>query len=290
MLGGSAEPISYNTTGEADGGGGEIKMTEHFINHDFVVNKKPTEDELQIYKDAISKSQFINNLWMDMAVTKFWSRSSGNTCGDVIRFCRFPFLWLLAMALMLYFPIVLINDYWPSSIECMSHRHGWTVILASEAIIIYLFSITGFNKWTLSDESQQVRNQSTWCLYIMLSSHSTRHKWVVIFGHLANVVCRGFLITATAFSLIYSDPELEEILIRGVEMHFLMEVPNVMRFMSKERMVNVLVSGYEQNGVKVVNYDTWQRQHKWLILVNGFIESAALLWSIALPIIILFCM
>jgi len=292
MSGGAAEPINYNTTDVVDGGTADNAVTEQFIDHDFVVNRKPTEYDVQMYKDAISKSQFINNLWMDMAVTKFWRGSSTGyeIIHDVIYFCRFPFLWLIAMSLMVYFPIILISTNWPSGIQCMENRHGWTIILASEAIVIYLFTMIGLYKWTPSEDTQQPSTQSSWFLYLMLSSYSTRHKWVVIFGHFANVICKGFLITATAFSLIYADPELEEILIKGVEMIFLMEVPHVLGYMSKESMVKVLVSAYEQKGARIENYDTWQRQNKWLVRINNLIESAAVGWSILLPLTILFCM
>lgn len=293
MSGGTAEPIKYNTTGDVERGTTDLAMTEQFIDHDFVVDRKPTQEEVQIYKESLESVQFRNTLWMDMAVTKFWNRTDASTCGylrDLVRGSRFPFLWLLAMSLMVYFPIILINKYWPSGVECLRDRHAWTIIFASEAVIIYLCSMTGFNKWTLSDESKQVRNQSTWLLYLMLSSYSTRHKWVIILGHIADVVCRGFLIPATAWSLIYNDPELEQILIKGVEMHFLMEIPHVLRYMSEDRMVDLLVSTYERKGARVANYDTWQQQNKCLIGVTRIIESGALLWSVILPILILFCM
>jgi len=292
MSGGSGKATEYNTISEANGGTADNTMTKHFIDLDFVVNKKPTQLEVQMYKDAISKSQFINDIWMDIAVTKFWIGSSTGykTCHDVARFCRFPFLWLIAMSLMVYFPVLLIINNWPSRIECFEQRHEWTVILAGEAVIVYLFSGIGIYQWIPGDDNEKSHNVGDMFLYLMLSSHSTRHKWVVILGHFANVVCRGFLITATAFSLVYADPHLEEILIKGVEMLFLMEVPNVLGFMSKERMVGVLVSAYEQKGTRVANYDTWQRQNKWLVRINNLIESGALLWSILLPLTILFCM
>jgi len=292
MSGGSGKATDYNTIGEANGGTADNTMTKQFIDQDFVVNKKPTQLEVQMYKDAISKSQFENDIWMDIAVTKFWIGSSKGykTCHDVARFCRFPFLCLIAMSLMVYFPALLIKHNWPSSIECMEQRHGWTVILASEAVIIYLFSRIGIYQWIPGDDNEKSHNVGSWFLYLMLSSYSTRHKWVVILGHFTNVVCRGFLITGTAFALVYADPQLEEILIKGVEMLFLMEVPNVLGFMSKERIVGVLVNTYEQKGIRVVNYDTWQRQNKWLVRINNLIESAALVWSILLPLTILFCM
>jgi len=288
---GSAKATKYNTIDEANGGDADIVKTEHFIDHDFVVNKKPTLLEVQIYRDAISKSQFENDIWMDIAVTKFWTGSSTGyeTCHDVVRFCRFPFLFLIAMSLMVYFPVLLITENWPSGIECFEQRHGWTVILAFEAVIIYLFSTIRTYQWIPGDDSEKSRNVGTWFLYLMLSSHSTKHKWVVIIGHFSNVLCKGFLITGTAFALIYADPLIEQILIKGVEMLFLMEVPNVLGFLSRERIVRDLVNAYEQKGTKVANYDIWKRQNKWLVRINNVLESAALAWSILLPLTILFC-
>jgi len=287
MSGGSAEPTYYNTTADVDRAASDFKTTNQFVVNDFVVGKKPTEDEVQIYKDVLLTSEFSNTLWMDMAVTKWWS---GSGIRNFIRFARFPFLFLLAMSLMVYFPSLLINDYWPSGIQCMRNSHGWKTILACEAVIVYLFSITGFNRWALSDDSQHERNQGTWSLYIMLSSYTTRHRRVIILGYIADILCRGFLITATAWGLMYSDPELEEILVLGVEMNFLMEVPHVMRFMSEERMVTMLVSAYEEKGVRYPNFDAWQKQNKWLVRLISLLESAALIWSVVLPVGILFCM
>merc|ERR1719193_1516601 len=184
---------------------------------------------------------------------------------------------------MVYFPTILINMYWPSGLQCMTFQHDWTIIWACEAVIIYLFSMTGFNRWTMSDESKEVRNQGTYFLYLMLSSYSTRHKWVLILGHIADVLCRGFLIPATAWSLMYNDPELEQILIKGVEMHFLMEVPHVLKYMSEERLVDLLVSTYEQKGARVANFDNWQQQNIWLNRFITIIEGGALIWSVVLP-------
>jgi len=283
------EPTNYETTAEVDGAASEFAMTKGFIAHDFVVDKKPTQDEVQKYRDVLSTSQFSNTLWMDMAVTKWWSGSK-YSFRSWLRFLRFPFLWVLAMSLMVYFPTLLIEEYWPTGIQCLTNQHGWTTILASEAVIIYLFSMTGYTNWTMSDDKHQERSHGTWSLYIMLSSHTTRHCNVVILGYIADILCRGFLITATAWSLIYNDPELEEILIRGVEMDFLMEIPHVLRFMSEERLETMLVSAYAEKGAKFPNYEAWKEKNKWLVRFINVLQGAAVVWSVLLPLGMLLCM
>jgi len=209
---------------------------------------------------------------------------------NFFNFIRYPFLWLLAMSLMVYFPALLIHNYWPSDVQCLERSHPWTIICASEAVIIYLFSITGFNHWTTSDDDKEMQNNSTRLLFLMLSSYSTRHKWVIILGHITSIICRAFLIPATAWSLIYNDPELEEILIRGVEMSFLMEIPHVLRFMSEEQVVQTLVTAYEIKGAKVANYETWEKQCRWLVQTIRFLQWTGMIWSFLLPLGILLCM
>jgi len=292
MTADTVEPTNYNTTGQVYDGA-EVNMGAMLIDHNFAVDRKPTEKEVQMYKEALYELEFRDTLWMNMAVSKFWNGFSSTgiaQCSDIFNFCRFPFLWLLAMSLMVYFPLVLIIEYWPTGIQCLQQRHSNTIVLASEAIIIYLFSMTGFNRWTMSDDDKELRNKSTRLLFVMLSSHSTRHKWVIILGHITTILCSAFLIPATAWSLIYNDPELENILIRGVEMHFLMEVPHVLGFISEERMVHTLVTEYGKKGAKVANYVTWEKQNKWLVRIIMLLEYAAMIWSVFLPIAIGLCM